>query len=59
LSKDKDQESIALAISMILNKNKAGKKVPDVIIDELDMDQYNAILTAYFNWLGEVRSDPN
>jgi uncharacterized protein YrzB (UPF0473 family) len=60
LSKDKeDEDSLSQAISMILNKNKAGSKVPEEIIEELDLDQYNAILIEFFKWLGEVRNDPN
>jgi uncharacterized protein YrzB (UPF0473 family) len=60
LSKNKDDEdSMSQAISLILSKNKTGSKVPDSVIDELDMDQYTAILTAYFKWLGEVKNDPN
>lgn len=52
-------EDLSSAISMILNKNKSGYKVSDELIDELDFDQMNEILTAYFEWLAKSKNSPN
>lgn len=60
LSKNKDDENaMSEAITLILNKNKTGYKVPNVIIDELDLDQYNGIFEEYSEWLSEVKNSPN
>jgi thiamine monophosphate kinase len=47
------------AVEMILNKNRTGYIVPQNVIDELNMDQVNAILIEYFKWLTEVKNSPN
>lgn len=52
-------DDLTEAIALILNKNKSGYKVPAETIEEMDVDQMNEILTAYFGWLGKVRNDPN
>lgn len=52
-------EDLAEAVKMILSKNKAQYKVSDEIIDELDFDQMNEILSAFFEWLGKNKNDPN
>lgn len=62
LSKSRNEDAIddlSTAIRMILNKNKAGYKISDEIIDELDFDQMNEILTAYFEWLAKSKNSPN
>ena len=59
LSKNRNEDALSEAISLILSRNKTGYVVPDEMIDELDMDQYNAILIEFFKWIGEVKSDPN
>ena len=62
LSKNRGENAIdelSEAVKMILSKNKTGYKVPDDVIDDLDMDQYLTILTEYFKWLTEVRNSPN
>lgn len=62
LSKSKNEEAIddlSEAVAMILSKNKTGTKVSDEIIDELDLDQLNEILTAYFEWLSKSKNSPN
>lgn len=62
LSKAKDNETIGdlkEAVKMILDKNKTKYKVPNEIIDELDIDQLYEILTAYFNWLTKTKNNPN
>lgn len=62
LTKNKSEDSISElseAVKLILSKNKTGYLVPDEIIDDLDLDQYNAILIEYFKWIGEVKNSPN
>lgn len=62
LAKSRNEDAIddlAEAVGMILSKNKANYKVPDELIDELDLDQMNQILTAYFEWLAKTKNDPN
>ncbi|MDP4174140.1 MAG: hypothetical protein Q8933_09250 [Bacteroidota bacterium] len=59
-SKGEDvMDNYARAVEMILNKNKSNYKVPETLIDELDFDQLNEIVTAYFGWLGEQRNSKN
>lgn len=62
LSRSRNEDAIddlSAAVGMILSKNKANYKVPDEVIDELDLDQMNEILTEYFEWLAKSRKDPN
>lgn len=62
LSKVKDEsaiEDLTDSIRLILNKNKAKKKVEEEYIDDLDMDQMNMLLTSYFEWLNENKNSPN
>jgi len=62
LSKVRDEDAIvdlSAAVGMILSKNKAKFKVPDELIDELDLDEMNAILTAYFEWLSKEKTSKN
>lgn len=62
LSKSRSEDTItdlAEAVGMILSKNKSKSNVSDEIIDELDLDQMSAILTAYFEWLGKEKNSPN
>jgi hypothetical protein len=62
LAKTKDEnamDDLTEAVRTILSKNKAGYKVPEEVIDELDFDQMNEILTAYFEWLSNSKQDPN
>lgn len=62
LSKTRNEEAmeeLAMAVSMILNKNKSKSKISDEVIDELDLDQMSEILTAYFGWLNGVKNSPN
>jgi hypothetical protein len=62
LTKVRDEEAIndlTAAVAMILNKNKSGRKIPDEVIEELDLDQLNEILTTYFEWLAGNKKDPN
>lgn len=52
-------EDLAEAVVMILNKNKSGYKITSELVDELDLDQMNEILTAYFEWLSKEKNSPN
>lgn len=62
LTKSKGEEimdNYAKAVEMILNKNRSGYQVSEEVIDELDFDQLNHIVTAYFEWLGEQKNSKN
>lgn len=62
LSKSRDASAIddlTAAVVMVLSKNKTGYVVPEDLVDELDLDQLNEILTAYFGWLVETKNLPN
>ncbi|WP_050608228.1 hypothetical protein [Clostridium niameyense] len=61
LSKSKDDDAIddlTDAVKMILSKNKSKYDVTE-LIDELDFDQLNQILTAYFDWLAREKNSKN
>lgn len=62
ISKSKEEnaiEDLTESIKMILNKNKSKSIVPDKYIEELDSDQMNELLTAYFSWLNKNKNSPN
>jgi len=62
LAKSRNAEAmddLAEAVCMILTKNKSGHAVASEIVDELDLDQLNEILTAYFEWLSKEKSSKN
>lgn len=60
LSQSKEAlDDLATAVRMILNKNKMGYEVPQEVIDELDIDEMNEILIAYFGWLARSKNSPN
>ena len=62
LSKVRDEDAIGdltEAVKMILSKNKSKAKISDEVMDELDLDQLSAILTAYFEWLGKEKASKN
>lgn len=62
LAKSREEEAmddLVEAVSMILNKNKTKYKVSEELIDELDFDQINEILTAFFEWLTKSKNTPN
>jgi hypothetical protein len=62
LSKTQDEDSIknmATSVGLILSKNTKKYIVSDEIIDELDIDEMNDILTAYFEWLGKEKTSKN
>lgn len=60
LSKSKDSmNDLVEAVKIILNKNKSGYVVSDKVTDELDYDQLDAIMTAFFEWVGKNKNSPN
>lgn len=62
LAKSRDEEAmddLEEALCMILSKNKANIKVTSKITEELDFDEINAILTAYFEWLSNAKNSKN
>lgn len=52
-------DDLVEAVRTILAKNKDGKPVSSELIEELDLDQLNGILTQYFEWMAGVKKDPN
>lgn len=62
LSKSRSAEALddlTEAVGMILNKNKSGYVVASEFVDELELDQLNETLTAYFEWLSKEKSSKN
>ena len=47
------------AVEMILNKNKIGRIITEDTVSDLNLDQVNGIITAYFNWLNETKNSKN
>ena len=47
------------AVAMILNKNKSNITISPDVIDELNLDQINSIITTYFTWLSKEKNSPN
>lgn len=58
-SEDDAVEDLQDAMRIILNKNKARYKVPQELIENLDIDQMKGILTSFFGWLNDKKRDPN
>lgn len=56
---NESMDSLVEAVGMILNKNKDKIKVTDELLDELDLDQLNEILVAYFDWLNKEKQSKN
>jgi len=57
--KEEGLDGMTDAVLTLLKKNKGNKKVPPGIIDELDFDQMNEILTAFFEWLTGEKNSKN
>jgi len=57
--KEEGLDSMTDAVLTLLKKNKGNKKVPMEIIDELDFDQMNEIITAFFEWLTGEKNSKN
>jgi len=47
------------AVVTLLNRNSSGYKVSQDIIEELDLDQIDAIFTSYMEWVHKTKNDPN
>lgn len=53
-------ENLTVALSDILSKNKTGTAVSaDYIEENLNFDEMNALLNAYFAWVGTEKRSPN
>ena len=52
-------DGLTECVRIILNKNKDKKNVSIELVDELDLDQLNEIITKYFEWIAGVKKDPN
>jgi len=52
-------EDMRDAVRDMLSKNKTGYKVPAEYIDNLDIDQMTAILTAYLEWVVKEKQAKN
>ena len=59
MNDEESMDGLVEAVGMILNKNKAKIKVSEELLDELDLDQLNEILVAYFEWLSEEKQSKN
>jgi len=62
LTKSRNEDALielSEAVRLILNKNKTKCVVSCDVIDELDTDQLNEVIAAYFEWLGKVKNSPN
>lgn len=62
LSENREEEAIgnlSQALKMILCNNRTNYVVSDEIIDELDLDEMNGILTEYFKWLAKEKNSKN
>lgn len=57
--KEEGLDGMTDAVLTFLKKNKGNKKIPPTIIDELDFDQMNEILTAFFEWLTGEKNSKN
>lgn len=49
----------AEAVRLIVNKNETDYVVPYELLDELDSDQLDEIIVAFFTWLKGVKNSPN
>lgn len=57
--KEDSMDDMTEAVRLILKKNKEGRDVPMDIVDELDYDEMNQIMTAYFEWLAGQKNSKN
>lgn len=55
-----DFQNLSEALAMALSKNKQQKKITtDFIDEEMNIDEMIDLLTAYFEWVGEVQNSKN
>jgi len=62
LAKSRNEDAmddLTEAIKMILSKNRSGYKLSDELIEDIDFDEMNDLLTAYFEWLSKSKNTPN
>ncbi|URZ07539.1 hypothetical protein [Clostridium felsineum] len=62
LSKSENEaviDDLRNSIKGILDKNRKHQKVPYEIIEELDFDEMQQILNAYFDWLVKEKNSKN
>lgn len=64
LAKDKDKdmmvENLCEALALALSKNKQKKKIEAEYIEEnFDMDTIMALMGKYFEWVKDLKNDPN
>lgn len=53
-------ESLAEGVAMALSKNKQKKEITTGDVAEiLNLDQIQALLTEYFNWVSEIKHSKN
>lgn len=53
-------ESLAEGVAMALSKNKQKKEITtEFVVDVLNLDQIQALLTEYFNWVAEIKNSKN
>lgn len=52
-------DDLSNAITKMLSKNKSKYKVPIEFIDDLNYDQMQEILIAYFDWLSKEKNSKN
>lgn len=57
--KEDGMDDMTEAVRLILKKNKEGRDVPMNIVDELDFDEMNQIMTAFFEWLSGEKNSKN
>lgn len=52
--------SLAEGVAMALSKNKQKKEITvEFVTDVLNLDQIQALLMEYFNWIAEIKSSKN
>ena len=60
LSKNGGDDDLIDVVKEVLNKNKTKYIVDDELVGELDIDQMNELLLAYFEWIAkEKATNPN
>lgn len=58
LSNESSMDDVIECVKLILNKNKEHRDVSN-LIEEFTVDQLNAIVEKYFEWIGNVKNSKN
>lgn len=58
-SNEDSMDELSNGVQKMLSKNKAKYIVPMEYIDNLDYDELQEILTAYFDWMAQTRKEKN